>query len=122
MLRLLANGININDIVLFGHSLGAHICGVAGYHIQRQRHPTTKEKLKFVVIIGLDPAKILFQVLQTVRADRLDDDDAIYVIIMHAATGYFGVETPCGHLDLYLNGGDEQPGCNVLGLPYPLGE
>ncbi|XP_063695876.1 phospholipase A1-like isoform X2 [Culicoides brevitarsis] len=93
--------ISTSDIYLIGHSLGAHIAGIAG---------KTVTKLKIPVIYGLDPAGPMFFTWQP--RERLDVHDAKYVEVLH--TSYQGFGKPIGYADFYANGGKVQPGCNLL--------
>lgn len=114
--------IRMSMFICIGHSLGAHICGIAGHRLIHYTDINGVVKgLAFSLIIGLDPAKILFQKDVTVHGDRLDKFDAIIVIIFHSAGGYYGVEIPIGSVDVFNNGGMEQPGCNTIRAPYPTG-
>jgi len=84
-----------------GFSLGAHACGFAGNTITLSR------------ITGLDPAGPWFAKYD--EAARLSPDDAKFVDVIHTdGTGfaaYYGMLQPCGHVDFYPNGGNNQPGC-----------
>lgn len=56
--------VSLNDITLIGFSLGAHIAGIAGKHVQTGKLPK---------IVGLDPAGPLFSLNKPhERLDRLD--------------------------------------------------
>lgn len=42
---------------------------------------------------------------------KLGKDDAYFVDVVHTDILGRGVLVPTGHLDFYMNGGIEQPGC-----------
>lgn len=118
---LTADGMNLGDLVLVGHSLGAHVAGVAA-----KRMNSTE---KIGTIIGLDPASVGFKFDDTEK--RLAQSDALYVQIIHTDVTKFGMALPMGHgehtslfneynlirincfftADIYPNGGLHQPGC-----------
>lgn len=58
---------------------------------------------------GLDPAGPLFS--STHSAVRLDPSDARFVDVIHTDARRWGIEEPCGHIDFYPNGGENQLGC-----------
>ncbi|XP_071505645.1 pancreatic triacylglycerol lipase-like [Diadema antillarum] len=89
---------------LIGHSLGAHASGYAG-----ERHTDLGR------ITGMDPAGPYFE--DTEAIVRLDPTDALFVDVLHTDTDPIytlgmGIYTKCGHVDTYVNGGKEQPGCD----------
>lgn len=87
------------QIGLIGHSLGAHIAGLAGKMTKR----------KVASIIGLDPARPLFRVEKP--EERLAADDAEYVEVIHTNGNALGFYRNIGKADFYPNGGTSQPGC-----------
>lgn len=97
-------GVTTASFHLIGFSLGAHAAGYAG-----ERQPGLAR------ITGLDPAGPYFE--DTDPIVRLDPTDARFVDIMHTDTDPvytlgMGIYMPIGHVDIYANGGQEQPGCD----------
>ncbi|KAK4306042.1 hypothetical protein Pmani_022100 [Petrolisthes manimaculis] len=100
----------ISSFHLIGHSLGAHLSGQAGVHLQNTYGLTLPR------ITGLDPAEPYFNYTHPIT--RLDHTDAIFVDVIHTddapILGFplsLGMTEPIGHLDFYPNGGS-QPGCS----------
>lgn len=68
---------------------------------------------------GLDPALPLFITFNKDR--RLDKTDAKFVDVLHTDALVEGKAESCGHIDFYMNGGLEQPGCwggNIIGKAF----
>uniref|UniRef100_A0A1B0FEN7 Lipase domain-containing protein n=1 Tax=Glossina morsitans morsitans TaxID=37546 RepID=A0A1B0FEN7_GLOMM len=96
-----------SKIHIIGHSLGSHLAGYAGYHLQKDFG------LKVGRITGLDPAAPLFA--ETHGVVRLDRSDAHFVDIIHTdgnLLGGLGLYQRLGHVDFYPNGGMDNPGCD----------
>uniref|UniRef100_A0A453YNN9 Lipase domain-containing protein n=1 Tax=Anopheles funestus TaxID=62324 RepID=A0A453YNN9_ANOFN len=101
-------GLVMENVYIIGHSLGAHIAGIAGKMVQNGRLHT---------IIALDPALPLFSIRQ--QKNRIEHQDAMYVEVIHTNGGLLGFLHPIGTADFYPNGGSHQPGCGldvVVGL------
>ncbi|XP_067641470.1 pancreatic triacylglycerol lipase isoform X2 [Eurosta solidaginis] len=101
---------NLKNVHIIGHSLGSHLAGYAGTHLQRDFG------LKLARITGLDPAAPLFS--ETAHIVRLDRSDADFVDVIHTdsnplMSGGLGLYERVGHVDFYPNGGDENPGCDI---------
>ncbi|XP_049958113.1 lipase member H-like [Schistocerca serialis cubense] len=94
-------GASTNNIQLVGHSLGAHVCGVAGNRVTAGRLNR---------ITGMDPAAPLFGTEST--SNRLDGSDASFVQVIHTNGGLLGWYDAMGTADFYPNGGQWQPGCD----------
>ena len=100
---------NWGTLHLVGHSLGAHICGVAALELKNRQTSWRVSR-----ITGLDPAQPCFR---NVRLDlKLDHTDAPFVDVIHTNGRYMtrmslGLSEPMGHVDFYANGGRSQPGC-----------
>lgn len=84
---LVANGLNLRDVTIVGHSLGAHIAG--------RTAKLLKSPGKIGCIVGLDPASVLFKFFNKYK--RLSDSDADYVEIIHTDSDKFGFSRPLGH-------------------------
>ncbi|XP_053673994.1 lipase member H-A-like [Anopheles nili] len=95
-------GQDIDRVGIIGHSLGAHIAGIAGKKVHSG---------KIGYIVGLDPASPLFRLKKP--AERLSADDAQYVEIIHTNGKALGFFRNIGQADYYPNGGVRQPGCGL---------
>ncbi|XP_018564962.1 pancreatic triacylglycerol lipase [Anoplophora glabripennis] len=95
------HNIPLSKISMVGHSLGAHISGIAGRYLGG----------KVGNIVGLDPAAPLVSISD--KDYCLDSSDAEYVEVIHTAAGFLGLSTSLGHSDYYPNGGKDQPGCGL---------
>ena len=93
-----------------GFSLGPHVCGFFGKMIKTRlgyEHALTK-------IIGLDPARPVFEYQGHSRELALNNGDASSVVIFHTNAGTVGYTGELGDVDLYVNGGYTQPGCTRI--------
>ncbi|XP_058117306.1 lipase member H-like [Anopheles ziemanni] len=89
------------QIVIIGHSLGAHVAGMTGKHF-----PNIP---KLAAVVGLDPAGPLFS--ENRPSERLDLLDAEYVEVIHTNLGWLGYHAVLGQADFFPNGGYSQAGC-----------
>ncbi|NEP00984.1 MAG: hypothetical protein F6K58_20455 [Symploca sp. SIO2E9] len=101
-------GANPNTTQLIGHSLGAHISGIAADVYQ----DITGAEIE--LIVGLDPAGPEYEdglfTSGAPTSERLDANDADQVVVLHTSET-FGYDDRLGDLDLYLNWDDfNQPG------------
>ncbi len=97
-----------SQFTLVGHSLGAHIAGAAG-SFYRTRHGG----VVLGRITGLDPAGPFFS-LQVDSDKRLHSGDGAFVDIYHTNRGTLGdSDHQTGDINVYVNGGDNQPGCEA---------
>lgn len=98
-----AKKVSIANSTIIGFSLGGQIAGFAGSSIPNLRR-----------ILAIDPAGPMFQCMPPEA--RLDPSDAHFVQAIHTNGDYFlmggcGTLQQFGHMDIYMNGGSQQPGC-----------
>ncbi|XP_032669421.1 pancreatic lipase-related protein 2-like [Odontomachus brunneus] len=94
-------GLNPKTTKLIGHSLGAHVCGLAARF--------AGDKINEVV--ALDPAGPMFSGKEP--GYRVDKTDARRVQVIHTNAGTLGMQEAIGTADFYPNGGKRQPGCKL---------
>ncbi|XP_071534496.1 pancreatic triacylglycerol lipase-like isoform X2 [Panulirus ornatus] len=107
-----AGGLDVSQLVVAGHSLGAHIAGALANNLVSFSLPH---------ITGMDPAGPEFRYKPA--SGRLDPSDAHFVQVIHTNGGGImqscvGLWDPLGHVDVYPNGGEHQPGCAVGGQDW----
>ncbi|XP_065212216.1 pancreatic lipase-related protein 2-like [Planococcus citri] len=98
-------GVDPKSVHIIGHSVGAQVAAYAGNVIKNLGR-----------ISGLDPAVFFYHGMDPlVRLDSSDADfvDAIHTNgIDHIFLGE-GISDLSGHVDFYVNGGKNQPGCQA---------
>lgn len=94
---------NIKNVHGIGFSLGAHVVSFTSNYLKE----TIGLKLKRIT--GLDPALPFFATNDLNW--KLDRNDADFVDVIHTNAGIYGKIEQCGDVDFYVNGGQNQPGC-----------
>ncbi|KAJ8664449.1 hypothetical protein QAD02_006111 [Eretmocerus hayati] len=97
------------DIHIIGFSLGAHVPAFAANHLRILGYVLPR-------ITGLDPAMPLFITVD--KDKKLDKSDADFVDVFHTNGLVQGKVERSGHIDIYMNGGLDQPGCWSLGCNH----
>ncbi|XP_045470697.1 pancreatic lipase-related protein 2-like [Harmonia axyridis] len=108
---LVMQGVSLKDMHLVGHSLGAHVAGMAGSKLRSG---------KVSRITGLDPALPGYN--ERGPHVKLDPSDAELVEVIHTYMKILGYARPLGHIDFYANGGRYQPGCPDIYDIWKIGE
>lgn len=84
---------------IIGFSLGGQTSGMISQYKQTRMHRIT----------ALDPAKPCFADIS--EQYKLDQTDADFVSVLHTDVLARGILSAVGHVDFYINGGFNQPGC-----------
>ncbi|CAH1407496.1 unnamed protein product [Nezara viridula] len=115
--HLISKGLEPKKIHLMGHSLGSHIMSYCAKNIS--------EISKINRLTALDPAQPGFE--GTPSKVRLASTDAEEVDVIHTDAKPFlpffgfGMLSPVGTVDFYMNGGSSQPGCLQIAKPNITG-
>ncbi|KAK7792032.1 hypothetical protein R5R35_014602 [Gryllus longicercus] len=96
-----ARGLDPDDLVILGHSMGGHVAAIAG---NRLGGGLASE------VVALDPASDIFDAFPL--ENQLDASDAKFVQVIHTHGGGLGALESRGHADFFPNGGSLQPGCS----------
>ncbi|XP_026749599.2 phospholipase A1 2-like [Galleria mellonella] len=102
LVNLTAMGMKPENLELVGLSLGCHVASFASkyYYAATGKKPSR--------ITALDPAGPCFRT--ATPNNRLDASDAERVDVLHTNIDGFGIAERLGHIDIYINGGEFQPG------------
>ncbi|KAF6211243.1 hypothetical protein GE061_014360 [Apolygus lucorum] len=122
-------GVEMRDIHIIGHSLGAHVSGIAGTLVKKSSWTSKKWNIKHKRgervgrITGLDPALPGFSAED--NGFKIRRHCAKFVDIIHTTSVTFGTSEKLGHADFYVNRGPkQQPGCGAevpeFGVPLPI--
>ncbi|XP_059046422.1 lipase member H-B-like [Achroia grisella] len=107
LLNLSDAGLNLDNIHLIGHSLGAHLFGIAG-------NTLSKEGTQVPWITGLDPASVGFETRPL--SSKLHAGSAGFVDVIHSDPDRYGYKRQMGTVDFWPNyrtlGPVIQPGCD----------
>lgn len=101
LVQLTESGLNPRLLELIGFSLG----GQTVSYIARNYQQMTGKNIS--TIVSLEPSGPCFRTLDS--TDRLDASNADFVQVIHTNIDGFGMATPMGHVDIYVNGGEFQP-------------
>lgn len=132
-LSLQSRQLSLDKFHFIGHSLGAHISGYSvsqANKLEQKLLPTKARR-----ITALDPAGPCFSnsgnsgdsISQSLGSkndelptkfpqhiSKLSLDDASFVVALHTDANRFGSGDNVGHVDVYVNGGSDQPSCSSI--------
>lgn len=89
----------LNDTVVVGVGVGAHIAGSAGKYMEQWKEP------KVSMIFGLDPTS------DVEGNSTLSKTDATDVVVYHTNVNRTGIYQRAGTVDIYANDQTKQPNC-----------
>ena len=101
LVQLTHLGLDPSRTELIGFSLG----GQTVSYIARNYQMMTGTNISRIT--ALEPSGPCFRRLS--KQDRLDSSNADFVQVIHTNIDGFGMATPMGHVDFYVNGGEYQP-------------
>ncbi|CAG4966724.1 unnamed protein product [Colias eurytheme] len=103
--------IELNNVHLVAHSLGAHLMSYAADRLNETGKIVGR-------ITGLDPAGPLYSTPPYYSGLR--PSSATFVVGLHTDPGTYGTSKDVGHVDIWPNCGmRHQPGCaNTINLPF----
>ncbi|XP_026727687.1 lipase member H-A-like [Trichoplusia ni] len=101
LVQLTQNGLDPSKLELLGFSLGCHTASFIARHYQ------TMTGRNISTLTALEPSGPCFRNLGP--NDRLDASNADFVQVIHTNIDGYGMATPMGHIDFYVNGGEYQP-------------
>ncbi|XP_059612777.1 vitellogenin-2-like [Phlebotomus argentipes] len=107
----LTKNVDIKQLHLIGHSLGAHIAGNIGRIYKEETGKTLPR------ITGLDPARVCFNTGGGLRG--LERGVADLVDVIHSNSGGLGAKDSIGDVDFFPNGAVvNMPGCSSLSCSH----
>uniref|UniRef100_A0A2A4JEV7 Lipase domain-containing protein n=1 Tax=Heliothis virescens TaxID=7102 RepID=A0A2A4JEV7_HELVI len=101
LVQLMQYGLDPARLEILGFSLGCHTASFIAKHFQ------TMTGRNISTISALEPSGPCFRRLGPKY--RLDASDAEFVQVIHTNIDGYGMATPMGHVDIYVNGGEFQP-------------
>ncbi|KAJ0171291.1 hypothetical protein K1T71_012841 [Dendrolimus kikuchii] len=99
--QLTESGLDPGKTELLGFSLGGQTVGFIGRTYQQLTGRN------FSMIVALEPSGPCYRFLDSEH--RLDASNADFVQVIHTNIDGYGMATPMGHVDIYINGGEYQP-------------
>lgn len=105
--------VDMNAVNLIGYSLSTHIVGYSA------RLMNEREGVKLGQMTLIDPTGVCFQddssSNQFSQEFTVRPGDAALTVARHYDMGGLGARQPVGHVDVYVNGGSDQPNSGLFG-------
>lgn len=105
--------VDLDSVHLIGYSLSTHIVGYSARLVKE------REGVKVGQMTLIDPTGVCFQddssSNQFSQAFTVRPDDAALTVARHYDMSGLGARRPVGHVDIYVNGGSDQPSAGLYG-------
>ncbi|CAG9802889.1 unnamed protein product [Chironomus riparius] len=108
MLELINSGYDYSKTTFVSFSLGSKAIAPMTSRLIKMK---SNNKFKLPKIVALDPGIVRNNELHLSGGERLNSNDADFVMTVHTDCHYWGTKESHGHVNFWINGGCDQPMC-----------
>lgn len=108
LLEFVSAGYDIKKIIFLSYSLGSKAIAPMTSRLIKLK---SNSELSIPRIVALDPGIMKDHELKMSGGERLNSNDADFVMTVHTDCRYWGTKDPHGHVNFWINGGCDQPIC-----------
>ena len=108
VLEFVGAGYDIKNITFLSYSLGSKAIAPM---TSRLINIKSNHKLRIPRLVALDPGIMQDHELSMSGGQRLNSNDADFVMTVHTDCHYWGTKESHGHVNFWINGGCDQPIC-----------